>query len=761
MEPKEVRFPCPACQVLVSIDTKLCGMQARCPNCDEVILIPFESPLEVSSEDWSEDALKDALSAAVRPYREKLLDHQGRLRKVTEDYNSQFERMREVESSSLRLQKELWLLELEREELVAKGQLDKKTKNKKTALEELTKTGLPDATLEAIAHELLKLQRAHSRLQDDHTLYLQKHLPDLREVEALQEQLKKVEAELKETGSKDKGEKEAGAKLQKEIEKQNKAHEKTLESLQAERDTLANKLDELTQQLEEKEQTLATGTEELSKLQKELEVAEATAKDESTQTKKLKDQIAEFEKLSVEHEKLKTDFEQQQQKQAATQTELEELNKALDQSKLENQNENEALNVVKEELAKQLLTAKKFTQEKEDLAKQINTLETSLSETQESNGGYEEKIQGLEAAAKGFEVQINALCELQDKLEGEIKNSNLRLQKKQDQHRELQETHDEVLASEEALKKQVHTLQAELDEAKSGSEENIQLKTDLEGALITNRELQVKLGEQEADFVVLDTALQKAELEVAKFKKTIEAESSTEAQNTKALAEIEKQFETLEAITDRIEDFENKQSSNAENQKVDEDLREKLEAARIKQAESEIALEKQEANSKKAEETIAQLETEVSKIKEEKKLLVTDAENAQALSEKLNQLEFHSEETSKRNESYTKLIEDLESENREMKTRVKELTALKEKLEKEKSEQKAGATPSDADSPGEVTILEMQTEAREAAVLRSRVTRLEIELRNTSKENEQLQNSINTLRENLRVAMGTDRGIKR
>ena len=84
-------------------------MQARCPNCDEVILIPYTSPLEVSSN-WSEDSLKDALSAAVRPYREKLLDHQGRLRKVTEDFNSQFERMREVESASLRLQKELWLL---------------------------------------------------------------------------------------------------------------------------------------------------------------------------------------------------------------------------------------------------------------------------------------------------------------------------------------------------------------------------------------------------------------------------------------------------------------------------------------------------------------------------------------------------------------------------------------------------------------------------------------------------------------------------
>ena len=108
-----IEFSCPACKTQLSVEDKVAGRKVDCPKCKELIIIPV-SAQDLSKEDQS---LPDSnVLCSVLPYRSEMLSKHNKLLEAIEEIKLRNERIRELESSSLRIQKELWAIEVEFEQ---------------------------------------------------------------------------------------------------------------------------------------------------------------------------------------------------------------------------------------------------------------------------------------------------------------------------------------------------------------------------------------------------------------------------------------------------------------------------------------------------------------------------------------------------------------------------------------------------------------------------------------------------------------------
>ena len=131
-------------------------------------------------------------------------------------------------------------------------------------------------------------------------------------------------------------------------------------------------------------------------------------------------------------------------------------------------------------------------------------------------------------------------------------------------------------------------------------------------------------------------------------------------------------------------------------------------------------------------------------------LLKQEADGARALGEKLDQIEYHAAENASRNESYRKLIMELEEENKALNEKLRDTDSMKAEVDNLRTQLKAAQ---EAPPQGEAAQPAASAAHGEETLSGRGMKQLEIQMRQLTRENEQLKNNINTLRENLRAIM--------
>jgi chromosome segregation ATPase len=113
-----IQFCCPACCVSLSVKESVAGGQVNCPKCQKLILIPAASPFGDVQDPFLAETMHKGVSVAkavavsVEPYRKELESKTELLNDAVEMVKTRNNRIREVESLLLRVQKDLWELEV-------------------------------------------------------------------------------------------------------------------------------------------------------------------------------------------------------------------------------------------------------------------------------------------------------------------------------------------------------------------------------------------------------------------------------------------------------------------------------------------------------------------------------------------------------------------------------------------------------------------------------------------------------------------------
>lgn len=130
-----IQFCCPACSVPLTVKESVAGGQVNCPKCQKLILIPNSSPFGGEGDPFVADAthkgneIARAVAVSVEPYRKELEAKSELLNDAVEMVKTRNTRIREVESLLLRVQKDLWSLEVvydEEKEDYLRSQADRK-----------------------------------------------------------------------------------------------------------------------------------------------------------------------------------------------------------------------------------------------------------------------------------------------------------------------------------------------------------------------------------------------------------------------------------------------------------------------------------------------------------------------------------------------------------------------------------------------------------------------------------------------------------
>ena len=117
-----IQFCCPACYVPLTVKESVAGGQVNCPKCQKLILIPNTQPFPGGDDPFHADsvhkgaAVAKAVAVCVEPYRKELEAKTELLNDAVEMVKTRNARIREVESLLLRVQKDLWGLEVVYEE---------------------------------------------------------------------------------------------------------------------------------------------------------------------------------------------------------------------------------------------------------------------------------------------------------------------------------------------------------------------------------------------------------------------------------------------------------------------------------------------------------------------------------------------------------------------------------------------------------------------------------------------------------------------
>ena len=165
-----IEFSCPACKAQLSVEDKVAGRKVDCPKCKELIIIPMATETLPKGDASLPDA--DVLRSVI-PYRSEMMTKHNKLLEAIEEIKLRNERIRELESSSLRIQKELWAIEVEFEQ--RKDTFDKADKEKRDLKKKLNQLGAggtssggaAQSEIKALQHELDVAQRQITTLEKE------------------------------------------------------------------------------------------------------------------------------------------------------------------------------------------------------------------------------------------------------------------------------------------------------------------------------------------------------------------------------------------------------------------------------------------------------------------------------------------------------------------------------------------------------------------------------------------------------------------
>lgn len=151
-----VDFTCPVCRASLSVEDRVAGKKVDCPKCKELILIPLKPLSEKNSTG------EDTILRNIIPYRNEMLAKHNKLVEAIEEIKLRNERIRELEAGSMRVQKELWSIEVEYEQ--RREQFDEtetgahgkgeKPKRKKTSRDVSKGTSKDNEELSAVRSQL-------------------------------------------------------------------------------------------------------------------------------------------------------------------------------------------------------------------------------------------------------------------------------------------------------------------------------------------------------------------------------------------------------------------------------------------------------------------------------------------------------------------------------------------------------------------------------------------------------------------------------
>lgn len=117
-----LEFPCPVCHSPLALKNKADGGQVNCPKCQKLILLPAESPLPRHDPEvppfekgltYSPEEVARAVGISVAPYRRDLEARSDLLNDAVEMVKIRNQRIKELETHNLKIQGELWALEVE------------------------------------------------------------------------------------------------------------------------------------------------------------------------------------------------------------------------------------------------------------------------------------------------------------------------------------------------------------------------------------------------------------------------------------------------------------------------------------------------------------------------------------------------------------------------------------------------------------------------------------------------------------------------
>jgi len=212
-----IEFCCPACCTTLAVKDDVAGGQVNCPNCQKLILIPVSSPFGRvegggafdAGRQHEVEAVKRAISISVEPYRRELESKGNLLNEAVEMVKTRNRRIREIESLILKVQKDLWALEVEHEDTAARTEAAEEAPSEnvleelETHCRELSERATKLQTRNQVLHERLdralqSLAETHAYVKEENGLAaeMSRQIEALRgEVPGMLEQIRQIESD--------------------------------------------------------------------------------------------------------------------------------------------------------------------------------------------------------------------------------------------------------------------------------------------------------------------------------------------------------------------------------------------------------------------------------------------------------------------------------------------------------------------------------------------------------------------------------------
>jgi len=567
-------------------------MQARCPNCEAVVVIPHTSPFIPDSAGEQETLLKEAIAISVTPYRDKVLEYQSNLKKITEEYNSNIAELRESERTALSLQKELWELESEVHELQGGKGGPPSGNDDKVASEALDKLQAELDELKA-THEEVKGTQAELEQQKEAA---EKSLAEKEQALADQEKELKALASAQEGAAKTQADlddankfikelqaeaKQVGndhTKAIKELEKSLKDNQKASDKLQTELDRAIQKAEQAEKLTKEAQQSKkddlaslrAQFIREQNALQESLELIEKKA-DERQQ------RINELDKSLQEASASQEGSAKVQEQEAERRQELEKELDSLRDEKLaadqriatldeENTTRQTAIQSAVGELEISLVNLQQsvsgFSEREAHYARALDSMAALIADTQQSitqlNEGRGQKVNELEEQLKQQQEAMDDLTQSRDSFKNEYDEALARMQ---DQEIDLQSTKHQVeLLQQEA--DNARALNEKLDQIEYHAAENASRNESYRKLIMELEDQNKVLNEQLRDREAIKAEVEKLRTELKKAKeapteaeapaKTSTADSGQDTLSGRGLKQMEVKMRQLTRENERL-----------------------------------------------------------------------------------------------------------------------------------------------------------------------------------------------------------------
>lgn len=397
-----IEFCCPACCTPLAVKDDVAGGQVNCPNCQKLILIPVSSPFGRMEGGGPFDAgrqhdvetVKRAISISVEPYRRELDSKSNLLNEAVEMVKTRNRRIREIESLILKVQKDLWALEVEYEEESGKAAEPAATPEPDPAIEELethcrelservTKLQSRNQVLhDRLDRALESLAETHGYVREERSLAVEmaEQIESLRkDVPGLREKIQQMETDAFPGPDVLEGMRRAGEALKR----------------------CGEEIQRLRERLKRAEETLGGKDQGLSELQRSLEEKTETAQKSlaALEASFAKEREAQQAELARCHEKL----EQGQAEQARLQEELAACRKQLEQEAEQQRGLRDELTSCREKLEQGEVDQTRLEQELAEKHRILLELKEADSDKEEAGRALEEALARKEEELRSLE----------------------------------------------------------------------------------------------------------------------------------------------------------------------------------------------------------------------------------------------------------------------------------------------------------------------------------------------------------------------